>query len=155
MKVSKYILWILMVVSICMLGYSSFIAGTESVQQTTGQFIDVSTGLDAYLYWTEAIVIIAIVALLVLSLFNLKNDPKAAVGGIVGIAVFAALLVVCYFLSPASEDFVRVVNGETEVVTVGWLKIIDMWIYSVTALIGIVVALVVAFPVLRAIKVIK
>ncbi|MBQ0057870.1 MAG: hypothetical protein KBT20_09460 [Bacteroidales bacterium] len=150
MKFSKYILWLLMLVSVAMLCFFGM-AETESVQQTTGQFIDVSTGLDAYLYWTEAIVIIAIVALVVLSVLNLKNDPKGALGAIIGIVVFAALLGVCYVISPASEDFVRVVNGETEVVTVGWLKVIDMWINSIVALISVVILLVVGFAAKRAI----
>ena len=150
MNFSKYILWALFVISIVMLGVFAF-SEPESVQQTTGQFIEVSKGLDAYLYWVEAIVVIALVVLLVLSALNLKNDPKSAIGAIIGIAVFAILLAVCYFISPASEDFVRVVNGETEVVTVGWLKIIDMWINSIVALIGIVVLLIVGFAAKRAI----
>lgn len=154
MKLSNIVLWILFALSAVALGVFAF-SETESVQQTTGQFIDVSKGLDTYLYWVEAIIVLAIVVLLGLSALNIKNDPKGALGAIAGVVVFVVLLAVCYFISPASEDFVRVVNGETEVVTVEWLKVIDMWIYSVTALIVAVVALVVVFPILRAVNVIK
>jgi len=146
-KYSNIVLWVLMAISVAMLVYFG-VAPTESLQQTTGSYIDVSTGLDMYLYWTEGIVFLAIAALVILSIINFKNDIKGALEGLAGILAVVVLLVVCYFISDGQE-LVRVVNGETEVITEFWMKAIDMWCYSIYALLTITVVLVIVFPILR------
>jgi len=153
-NISSYVLWVLMAISAGMLVYFGAIAPSEAVFDSTGKTIMCSTGLDVYLYWTEAIVVIALAALVVFALINFKNDVKAALAGLFGILAVVALLAVCFFLSDGQE-LVRIVNGETEVITENWMKIIDMWCYSIYALIGLTIVLVVGFPILRAIKVIK
>ncbi len=130
------------------------VAPSETVLDSTGKAIQCSTGLEVYLYWSEAIVVIALAALVIFALINFKNDVKAALAGLVGIIAVVVLLAVCFFLSDGQE-LVRVVNGETEVFTETWMKIIDMWCYSIYALLGLTIILVVGFPILRAIKVIK
>lgn len=138
-----------MAVSVILLGVFAT-AETTKEQLTTGQFIDVSTQLDTFLYWVEAVVVLSVVILLAFAVKSVATDFKSAIGGIAGIAVFALLLVVCYFASGA-EELTRVVNGETQFFSESTMKMIDMWIYSIEALIGLTVLLIVGFAAKRAI----
>lgn len=148
-KLSSITLLILMVVSVVML-VLFFMAEVENVQLSNGQYSEVSTFLDPFLYWAYFVVGLGIILLVVFAIKTFLSDVKSGLSGLIWIAAFFLLLVVCYFASPA-EGFERVVNGETEVYTESTMKMIDMWLYSMYALIALTVLLVVGFGAKRAI----
>jgi len=148
-KLSSITLIVLMLVSVVML-VLFFMAETTNEQLSNGQFQEVSTFLDPFLYWAYFVVGLGIILLIVFAIKTFFTDVKAGLGGLIGIALFVGLLAVCYLISPA-EGFERVVNGETEVYTEGTMKMIDMWLFSMYALIGLPVILVVLFGAKRAI----
>ncbi len=148
-NISSLVLAILFVVSLVML-VLFFTADTVNEQLSNGQYQEVSTFLDPFLYWGYVVVCLGIVLLLVFAVKTFLTDVKAGLAGLISIAILAALLVVCYFVSGETE-FTRVVNGETEVYSEATMKMIDMWLYSIYALVAATVLLVVGFAAKRAI----
>jgi hypothetical protein len=66
------------------------------------------------------------------------------------VASVIVLYFVCTMLS-SEQEFSRVVNGETQVFTESTMKSIDGWLYSIYALVGVTVLLIVGFGAKRAI----
>lgn len=100
----------------------------------------VYTGL--LLNWTYIIFGLTAVSTLIFAIWqfagSLKTNPKSALMGLGVIVLFAAILFVCYSIGNGTP--LPVVNADTEKYnTEGWLKITDMWIYSVYILIGLIV----------------
>ena len=145
MKISNIILWVLMIASVAVL-VLFMTAEKESLQLTTGQFTDVSTQLDTFLYWLEVTVGIGLVILPVSIAIDAIMGKRWSL--LVVIASVVILYYIFYFTSGA-EGFSRVVNGETQVFETSTMKMIDGWIYSIYALVGATVLLIVGFGVKR------
>ena len=145
MKISNIILWVLMIASVAVL-VLFMTAEKESLQLTTGQFTDVSTQLDTFLYWLEVTVGIGLVILPVSIAIDAIMGKRWSL--LVVIASVVILYYIFYFTSGA-EGFSRVVNGDTQVFETSTMKMIDGWIYSIYALVGATVLLIVGFGVKR------
>ena len=95
---------------------------------------------NALLYLKYALVavtiILAVGAGLIQFFASLKDDPKSAVKTVVALVLVAALVVVCYSMGSAEPILV---NGEPYAET-GWLKVTDMFLYSMYAL-GVIATL--------------
>lgn len=153
-KISSIALWIGMIVSVIVLAMV-FFGGDVTAQTSTGAEATAPAFLDYLLIWMYVIIAIGVVLLLVFACKTLatmfQTDSKAAIKTIVTVLAFVALMVICYVISPEKE-FTRIVNGETEVYSETTMKVIDMWLYSFYALIGITILLVVGFAAKRLIS---
>jgi hypothetical protein len=145
MKISNIILWVLMIASVAVL-VLFLTAEKESLQLTTGQFTDVSTQLDTFLYWLEATVALGLIILPVSIAIDAILGKRWSL--LVVIASVVVLYYVFYFTSGA-EGFSRVVNGDTQVFETSTMKMIDGWIYSIYALVGVTVLLIAGFGIKR------
>ena len=145
MKISNIILWVLMIASVAVL-VLFLTAEKESLQLTTGQFTDVSTQLDTFLYWLEATVALGLIILPVSIAVDAILGKRWSL--LVVIASVVVLYYVFYFTSGA-EGFSRVVNGDTQVFETSTMKMIDAWIYSIYALVGVTVLLIAGFGIKR------
>jgi hypothetical protein len=145
MKISNIILWVLMIASVAVL-VLFLTAEKESSQLTTGQFTDVSTQLDTFLYWMEAAVALGLIILPVSIAIDAILGKRWSL--LIVIASVVVLYYVCYFTSGA-EGFSRVVNGDTQVFETSTMKMIDAWIYSIYALVGVTVLLIAGFGIKR------
>jgi len=145
MKISNIILWVLMIASVAVL-VLFLTAEKESLQLTTGQFTDVSTQLDSFLYWMEAAVALGLIILPVSIAIDAILGKRWSL--LIVIASVVVLYYVCYFTSGA-EGFSRVVNGDTQVFETSTMKMIDAWIYSIYALVGVTVLLIAGFGIKR------
>jgi len=145
MKISNIILWVLMIASVAVL-VLFLTAEKESSQLTTGQFIDVSTQLDTFLYWMEAAVALGLIILPVSIAIDAILGKRWSL--LIVIASVVVLYYVFYFTSGA-EGFSRVVNGDTQVFETSTMKMIDAWIYSIYALVGVTVLLIAGFGIKR------
>lgn len=89
---------------------------------------------DALIYLKYALAAITVVLAVLAGLFqfisSLKDDPKGAVKTIIALALVAALIIVCYSMGSAEPILV---NGEPYAEE-GWLKVTDMFLYSMYAL---------------------
>jgi hypothetical protein len=145
MKISNIILWVLMIASVAVL-VLFLTAEKESLQLTTGQFTDVSTQLDTFLYWMEIAVALGLIILPVSIAIDAILGKRWSL--LIVIASVVVLYYVCYFTSGA-EGFSRVVNGDTQVFETSTMKMIDAWIYSIYALVGVTVLLIAGFGIKR------
>lgn len=145
MKISNIILWVLMIASVAVL-VLFLTAEKESLQLTTGQFTDVSTQLDTFLYWLEATVALGLIILPVSIAIDAILGKRWSL--LVVIASVVVLYYIFYFTSGA-EGFSRVVNGDTQVFETSTMKMIDGWIYSIYALVGVTVLLIAGFGIKR------
>jgi hypothetical protein len=145
MKISNIILWVLMLLSVAVL-VLFLTAEKESVQLTTGQFTDVSTQLDSFLYWLYVVVGAGLILLPVSIAVDAVLGKRASL--LIVIASVVIMYYVCYFISGA-EGFSRVVNGETQVFETSTMKMIDAWIYSIYILVGATVLLIAGFGLKR------
>lgn len=153
-NISKIALWAGLVIGV-VITLVYFMGGWEMVPDSTGKEVSSPVQMDLMLYWMYAVIIIGVVLLLIFACKTLatmfQTDPKGAIKSIVTVALFFVLMAVCYFMSSETE-FTRIVNGETEVYSETTMKVIDMWLYSFYALIGITVLLVVGFAAKRLIS---
>lgn len=89
---------------------------------------------EALLYLKYALVAITVVLAIGAGLFqfvaSLKDDPKGAIKTVIALVLVAALIIVCY--SIGATDPVMV-NGAPYTDTM-WLKVTDMFLYSMYAL---------------------
>ena len=99
------------------------------------------------LYWVYIVFGLAIVCLLLFGvmqfLSTLKEHPKKALGSLAVIVGFAALLGITYAIG--SDQPLPGINADSAQFNVaGWLKICDMWIYSIYVLLGLSVIAIIA-----------
>lgn len=97
---------------------------------------------DLLLYLSYGVFIVAVLVMLGFALWgfvlNLRTNPKKALGGLVVVVALAVLLGVTYAVGstehlPLSADF-------QQYNTDSYLKLSDMWLYSIYAVFGITIA---------------
>ena len=121
-KISNSILWICMITAFLIFGFC-FIGGTDYV--------------GAFLYFLYIMLLLTIVATCLFSFFHFikawKENPGKAWRKLIYMILFAGLLAVTYLLGDQSFIFPK-----DHTIPVSWLKITDMWLYSIYILLGLV-----------------
>jgi len=111
-KVVKIIEWVLIAISIAVIGYGIF-AGFEA---------NGAKAIDLMLYWAYALVVIALIVIIILGVGASAARSKKSAISIVGVLVGAAALVaIAYVLAPGTEALGLV--GEQP--SAGTLKLTD------------------------------
>ena len=87
------------------------------------------------LYWMYVMLALAIIALLGFGLFSfgisLKSNPKGAIGSVGVLVVIAALFGITYAIGDPTP-IASITNADIAKYNVPmWLKVSDMWIYSI------------------------
>ncbi len=144
---NSILLWVLAAITIVVLCMFLF-AESENVQLTNGNIIQVSTQLDAFITWMTIAVAIGFVLLPISILID------AIIGKRFSLLIVVASVIVLYFVCnmlSGEQEFTRIVNGETQVFTESTMKSIDAWLYSIYALVGATILLIIGFGVKRAI----
>lgn len=148
------VLWTAFIVTIGIAAW--FFTGPQAEKATaTGTIMYPELGLDHLLYWTYAVMAIGLVLLLCFAVAELgrmfKVNAKGTLVTIGSFAAFVILLVVCYFLSDSTE-INKIVNGENVHYSEVTVKMIDMWLYSIYAMVALTVVLVAGFGAKKLIK---
>ena len=153
-KISSIVLWVSIAISV-VLAIMFFVGGDEPAMLSTGGETTTPVWTDQLMYWVYAIVLLGVALLVVFAIKTLitmfQTDAKAAMKSLGTVLAFVVLMIVCYVASPATE-FSRIVNGETQSFSAVDMKMIDMWLYSIYALVALTVVLVVGFGVKKLIK---
>ena len=131
-KISNWILWAVFAISIAI--FALFYSGGV-VDPNADKVEPVYTS--QLLYWGYTVFAVAIVALLGFGLFqfvtSLIESPKKALAGLSVIVVFAALLGISYAMGNGTP--LPGINTDSAQFNVPfWLKITDMWLYTVYTL---------------------
>lgn len=113
MKYLSIVRYVLIVVSVIVV-LLPFITSTGAVQD-----------VDAMLQWTYAMIGITVASVIILPLFNLAKNPKAAVRSFVGILIVGVVFAVAYSLADSTpiEAATKTYDNVTE------LKLSDTGLY--------------------------
>ena len=143
---STIALWVLFAVTLVL--FVVFFAGPQAEYA-------LSTQGTTYLYWVYVVVGLGILLLIVFAiksvLLGFQRDAKGTTQGLITIAAFVILFAVCYFVSPATE-YNKIVSGENIHYDASEMKMIDMWLYSIYALVAVTFVLIIGFGVKNLIK---
>ena len=154
-KVSGAIFAALMVISaivFCLFFFGGETPEAERVVADTSMSEPAQT--DTLLYWLYAMGILTILVTLCVVVFQffatLKDSPKAALASLIPLILVIALLAVTYTIGDGTPLNILGYEG-TENVPV-WLKTADMFLYSVYAMMAVLVVLIVGFSVAKRFK---
>jgi hypothetical protein len=122
-------------ISLVVLGFF-YLGGV--VDPNAEQLAPVNT--DLLLYWCYIIFIITIIALVILGLFqfvsSVRTKPKSALASLGVLILFAALLGLTYSMGDATA-LPGINEDSAQFNTPFWLKVSDMWIFSMFILLAI------------------
>ena len=129
-KISGWILLALVAINIAVLALFFFGGLSENATPTWKEYNFTSE----LLYWMYIIFALAIIALLAFGLFqfvtSLMTNPKTALASLSVLVVFAALLGITYSIGDPTP-IASITNADIAKYNVPmWLKVSDMWIYS-------------------------
>jgi hypothetical protein len=107
------------------------------------------------LYWCYVLAVLTIAGLLIFGILqfmsSLKEKPKAALGSLIVLVVFVALLAITF----ATGDTTKLVSINADSAhfnTDFWLKVSDMWLYSSYILLALCVVAMIAGSIKSALK---
>ncbi|MDR1122388.1 MAG: hypothetical protein LBM08_15950 [Dysgonamonadaceae bacterium] len=134
-RLSSWTLWTVALISLVVLGFF-YLGGV--VDPNAEQLAPVNT--DLLLYWCYIIFIITIIALVILGLFqfvsSVRTKPKSALASLGVLILFAALLGLTYSMGDATA-LPGINEDSAQFNTPFWLKVSDMWIFSMFILLAI------------------
>jgi hypothetical protein len=125
-------------------------SGAGMLQGPTIEGLSQPKYLDLLINWAYVMVALTIVVVLIFALYGfftgLKDNPKKAIGGLVALVLLVVLLLVTY--SMGSGDVLNIPGYTGPHNVSSWLKLSDMMIYAVYAMIVINILAIIIMPVL-------
>ncbi|MCD8262481.1 MAG: hypothetical protein LUD15_14210 [Bacteroides sp.] len=140
-KLSYYVLYALFAVIVAVLALFYFVGFDRMV----GEFND-PVNTDALLYLIYGILGVCIVVTIVAALVQfgtaLEDSPKNAIKSLIGVIFLAIVLIVCWSIGSGEALALPGYDGTDNVPF--WLKMADMFLYSIYFLFGLTVVLIIA-----------
>jgi len=131
-KVSSYTLLALSAISILI--FILFFAGGSELDAKNNKVYEYTGAL---LYWTYALFLVTISATLIFACKNFassfQSNSRGALVSIGGLVAFLALLAITYAIG-SGEPIKGLNEASQSYNTSGWLKVTDMWLYSIYVL---------------------
>ncbi|MDL2245677.1 hypothetical protein LJC54_09310 [Parabacteroides sp. OttesenSCG-928-J18] len=136
-KMSSWTLIVSVVISVAVL-LAFFLGGV--VDPAAEMKEPIYTGM--LLNWIYIIFAITAVSTLLFAVWQFigmfKTNPKGAMMGLGALVLFAGLMIVCYMIGDGTP--LPLVSADTAKYNIPmWLKVTDMWIYSIYALVALLV----------------
>jgi len=104
--------------------------------------------LDLLIYWAYALLAITIVTLLIFAIrgfiIGLRDNPKKAIGGFVALVLLGVMLLIMHALGSGAILDIPGYDGNHNVPF--WLRISDMWIFSIYVMIAINILAIIFVP---------
>lgn len=138
-KLSSWMLIILAIISIVVFA-AFYLGGDNEPLMRNDEALKNPKFTDLLMYWMYILLIVAAVCLLLFGLFQFftkfKRSPKAALGGLAIFIGVAVLLFITYAMGDATP--LARINVDSQQFNVPfWLKVSDMWLYTIYVLLGI------------------
>ena len=154
-KISSWTLWAVTAVSLVVFGLFYLGGQTENSPFLARDITNDPKYTEQLLYWGYTLFGCAVVSLLGFAIFqfitSLMENPKKALSGVSVIVVFGVLLGITYAIG--SEVPISGLNADSEKFNIpGWLKVTDMWLYSIYVLAVLCILAVVSGSALKFIK---
>ena len=134
-KFSNLLLWVIVLISMVVFGFA-FLGG-EAPESTIER--SVPKFLDFVIYWDYVVFGAAIIAFLFFLVYqfvlNFMDKPKSAIMSLGMLVGFVAMMAICY--SAGSDKPLPLHPDLVEYNTQFWLKLMDMWIFSLTIMMGL------------------
>ena len=154
-KVSGTVLYVMLAITLVILGMFYFGGETPLDQRVVADTsMSEPAHTDTLIYWTYVLLGIAVVATLAAAIFqfvaNMVDSPKTALRSLLGLILLVVLLVATY---SAGSDQPLVIPGYSGTENVPfWLKLTDMFLYSIYIMMGILVLLILGFGITKKFK---
>jgi hypothetical protein len=150
-KIRKISSWTLLAVSLGLIAVlAAFLFGGEN-EPLNGKML-YPKNTDLLLYWLYAMFALTLVVALVFALLQFfrafKSNAKKALGGLLVIVAFFAMLFVCYSMGDGAAVPQLAKEATAAYNIEGWLKEADMMIYSIYIMFALVI-LAIVWGVLR------
>ena len=133
-KLSGSLLWVVTLISLVVFGFG-FLGG-EAPESEVERFVP--KYVDWVIYWDYIVFFAALLAFLIFLVYQFVVDfidkPKSAIISLGILFGFAALMVLCYVAGSTTPLPLSVDLAEYN--TPFWLKSVDMWIFSLTIMMG-------------------
>jgi len=154
-KVSNLVLYVLLIISLIVLGVFYF-GGETPVENRL--VADTSMSEPAHtstlIVWMYILLIATIAVTVIAALYNFVKEfidsPKKAIRSLIGIILLVLLLIVTYAMG-SGEKLNLIGYDGTENVPF-WLKLTDMFLYTIYVLMAILVLLIIGFAIRKKIK---
>jgi len=153
-KISSWTLWAVTAISIAVFGLFYLGGQTENSSFIEKGYSDPKYTAEL-LYWGYTMLALAIIALFAFALFqfgtSLKENPKKALSSLSVIVVFGVLLGITYAMG--NDTPLVGLNTDSEKYNIPmWLKVTDMWLYSIYVLAVLCILAVLSGSVMKFIK---
>jgi uncharacterized membrane protein YhaH (DUF805 family) len=146
-KISNIVFLIAVAISLVVMGLFAFGGQVPEAEKLVPDMSQ-PVHLDLLLNWTYILVAITVVVVLCFAIFGfvkgLKDAPKKAIGGLLALVALAALLFITYSIGCGETLDILGYTGPHNVY--GWLKIVDMWIYSIYVMVAVTILAIIITP---------
>ena len=146
-RISNLVFLVAVAISLAVMGLFAFggqVAEMDKLIPDMSQPIH----LDLLLRWTYVLVAITVAVVLLFMIIGfvkgLKEHPKKAIGGFLALGALALLLIVTYSMGSGEQLYILGYEGPHNVYF--WLKFVDMWIYSIYAMVVLTVLAIIVTP---------
>ncbi|MDR1371336.1 MAG: hypothetical protein LBJ72_14630 [Dysgonamonadaceae bacterium] len=134
-KISNSILWLCMIVTAIIFAFFYF-SGTA---EAPGSDTPAPKQTSLLLNWVNIVLLLSLCVLLIFSLYRFyrkfKEDPRGAWRSLTLFSSLILLLIFTYFLGSNAPVDIPGYDGKEN--TPAWLKLTDMWLYSIYVLMGV------------------
>lgn len=147
-RASGLVLTVMLVISLVIFGLF-FWGGETPMEQRVVADPSLSEPLytDAILYWNYVLFVLGVIAMLVGALYKFGStfidSPKAALKSLVGLIALILVLVVTWAIGDATPLVIPGYEGTENVPF--WLKLTDMFIYTLYIEVGVMILLMIGF----------
>jgi len=152
-KISGTVLYIILAITLVVIGMFYF-GGEDATRIVADPEMSQPVYTDVVLYWMYVLLGITIVITVIAAIFqfitNFMDAPKAAIKSLIGLVALVALLIVTYSVCSGEALPLQAYDGTENVPF--WLKITDMFLYTIYTLMGISILLILGFGIAKRFK---
>lgn len=134
--------------------FATFGQGSATIDSAAGDAIHVPYMTDIVIYWLYALfgigIVVSIVAALSQFVKSLISNPASAIKSLIPILLFAGIFVVSYIMG--SSEKMNIIGYEGTQNEGTWAQIADMFIYTVYALMVLIILTIAGSRVYTALK---
>jgi len=148
-KISKYILYALLAISIVIFGLF-FFGGT--IKPTSDSVEPVNT--NSLMFWTYSLLALSVLVILLSiasqSFIRFQSSPRLAIKSLIGLFLLILLFFISWLLS--SEEILALQSYDGNENVPFWLRLTDMLLYTIYFLMGATILLIIGFGIAKKFK---
>lgn len=150
-KISGSVLYVMLAITLVILGL--FFFGGENPNPIVPEMAQPNY-TDPLIYWMYILLAITVVVTIVAAVFqfasNFMNEPKASIRSLLGLLALVIVLIVSWAMGSEQTLSMQGYSGTENVPF--WLKLTDMFLYTIYFLMGATVLLIFGFSIAKKFK---